>query len=249
MSPISSRRFFIDPSNINGQKAVLKGSDVHHLRDVLRLAVGDEIVIFDGSTQEYDARIEKMGKDSATLFLFDAHPHVSESALQVTLAQCILKGAKMDLVIQKATELGVARIIPIISERTVARPSIDEPMKEHRWHRIAVEAAQQSGRAAVPEIMHPRPFLELLTDPPSKFDIKVIPWEGEDEKSLRYALRNIPKIKSILIVIGPEGGFTAEEVEAAKSFGFDVVTLGQRILRSETAAIASLACLFYELEN
>ncbi len=205
-----------------------------HLRDVLRLREGDEVSVFDGKGKEFLCRIENAGsgKQLAVLQIVKESPPPSpESNLNLTLAVALLKGEKFDLVIQKATELGVSKIVPLQTKRADIKINQNEaPKKLERWQRIALEAAKQSGRARVPEITSPAAFEEFVQ---SKNGTAIFFSERGGESFDSFVSGG-----EITAVVGPEGGWEDSEIALAKENGFCVVTLGGRILRAETAAIA-----------
>jgi 16S rRNA (uracil1498-N3)-methyltransferase len=275
---MTRRRFYAPPGAFaNGGKSVtLAGDEARHLRDVLRLKRGDEVFVFDGEGREYRCSIEDAGRDGAQLEVnAEVSPASPESPFSLTLATALLKGEKFDLVVQKATELGVARIVPIMTKLADVRlrDEQDGIKRTARWQRIALEAAKQSGRARVPEINAPIAFKKLIDDAfkhapdgdaagfspnesvptdsanapsqlgesvlaPAKFeDVRLFFSEREGVGLLETIKRwsNMPAGATALI--GSEGGWTDEELASARDAGWNVVTLGGRILRAETAAI------------
>ncbi|MBI5400464.1 16S rRNA (uracil(1498)-N(3))-methyltransferase [Candidatus Saganbacteria bacterium] len=228
-------RFFVPRAALSN----ITGSDVHHIKNVLRLKPGDPIELCDSSGKVYDARILEINDDRINYRIISEKPTAAESPIKVTLAQCLPKGKKMDLIIQKATELGVAKIIPVLSERAI---SIGE--KPARWQKIARAAAEQSNRAIIPEVRAAISFKDLLPLA-ENFDLALIPWELEKERTLKNIL-NKKKPAQILILIGPEGGFSQTEVKLAQAASFISITLGPRILRAETAGLAALAMINYQ---
>ena len=225
------------------QLPIIRGSDAHHLKNVLRSRIGDEIELFDGSGMVYLAKITKIEKDSIITEIISQHRSENEPKVKITLAQALPKGNKMDFIVEKCVELGVSKIIPMLTERTIGKA-----VKFERWQKLAKEAAEQSGRAIVPSIEPLMNFAEVLKLK-AQFDLFLIPWELEKERTLKSALTiqqsNNP---TILLLIGPEGGFSQKEVEAAKKAGFTSISLGKRILRTETAGMAAIAIINYELE-
>ncbi|HAW60227.1 MAG TPA: 16S rRNA methyltransferase [Actinobacteria bacterium] len=244
---MSRPRFFVSPDHIAEGKVEIIGEDVRHIKDVLRLKVGDVITVCDGRGLEClgrivgvsDSRVEARVLERR--FIEDAGPHI-------TLFQGIPKGTKMDSIVQKSTELGVSRIVPVMTERTVVR--LDERKRESkvsRWRRVTLEAAKQSQRLTAPEITEVVSWeraLELLLE----FDLVLVFWEEEKERSVRQILQGIHP-KSIAVVIGPEGGFSEGEVRALKDIGGKLATLGKYILRTETASPVALAIVLYELST
>lgn len=235
-------RFFLGKDQI----PIIAGSDVHHIKDVLRMKVGNELELLDGSGKIYNAKIAEMEKDKIICEVLSERVEEFESKIKVTLAQCLPKAKKMDLIIQKCTELGAHKIIPTLSERSVSKGE-----KLPRWRKIVKEAAEQSGRSIIPEIAPLTPFEQVLKLKP-EFDLALIPWELERETSLKKVLTtHLPAGKAgqpnnLLILIGPEGGFSRKEIELAKPAGFTPLSLGPRILRTETAAMVVLSIINYE---
>lgn len=216
----------------------LTGEDFNYLKNVLRANVGDKLSIFDGNGNSAQAVITGVYSSRITALTGSVSaPEKTESPLKTVLLQGMLKGQKMDLVIQKAVELGVSEIIPMITARTEVR----ETRKVERWKKIAAEAAKQCGRAVMPEISEPAAFKECVKN----FQAGIIFWEGGGD-SLNKAPSSLREQKSLAIAIGPEGGFTEDEASLARQAGFYVCSLGPRILRAETAAIAALALVQYE---
>lgn len=227
-------RFFVTQDQI----PVISGSDVHHIKDVLRMKAGDPLELLDGTGQIYSAKISEIKKDKIMCEVISSQVEEKALKLKVTLAQCLPKAKKMDLIIQKCTELGVYKIIPVLSERSISKAE-----KQERWKKIAKEAAEQSGRSTIPEIA-PLTGFENVLKIKEKFDLALIPWELEKENSLKNALTT-HQPNNLLILIGPEGGFSRSEIGLARSAGFIPVSLGPAILRTETAAMAMLAMINY----
>jgi len=231
-------RFFV-PSNLIVGSAVALDADIsHYIMRVLRLNVNDVIFVFNNSGYEYQAKIQDIDRKSVTISIIDALADAQESPLQINLAQVIGKGEKMDLVIQKATELGVNSITPLYSERTVAKniASKVEHKMEH-WQKIAIAASAQSWRNYVPQI-HVSQTLDswlLQTHDSHKLILSTI---GSTKKINQLQIQN-----AVTILVGPEGGFSDAELELAQQQNFTAVSLGPRILRTETAGIAVVAML------
>ncbi len=222
---------------------LITGSDAHYLKDVLRSRVGDELELFDGSGAVYRSKITSIGKEEVITAIISRQSSAAEPAVKVTLAQALPKGSKMDFIVEKCVELGVSRIVPILTERTIGKAA-----KPERWQKIAKEAAEQSGRAVVPAISELTTFEDLIKLK-INYDLALIPWELEKEIILKQVLTTkLPDHPNILLLIGPEGGFTQQEVAMAKKAGFISVSLGKRILRTETAGMAALAAIMYQLE-
>jgi 16S rRNA (uracil1498-N3)-methyltransferase len=218
-----------------------------YLKTVLRMDTGDPLVIFNGTSWEYDAVIRCASPEGIGLEITGMRP-VPVSELEVTLCQAIPKAEKMDAIIRHATELGVGRIIPFFAKRSVPRwPAEKSPRKRARWQQIAVEACRQCGRTDIPEIGGIVTFMEMLQlGYPG--GLNLICWEEEPANGFREALRcsGNEGMKSFLVIIGPEGGFEKDEIDQARQAGFLSVSLGKRVLRVDTAAVAVLAVLQYE---
>ena len=238
-------RFYVPQPRIEKGMLKVEGEEVKHIRKVLRLRAGDEIAVFDGLGKEFEGTIVEEGLSFVVIRIQNVRSSKGDSPLEVTLAQSLLKGEKMDYLIQKATELGIQEILPFLSSRSV--PLLEKSGKlkrHHRWERIAVEASKQCGRSVVPKIESLQDYSEILrrTSPNT---LLLILWEREGTR-LKEILERSEEGKKIFCVIGPEGGFSQEEVEEAKRAGFIPVTLGRRILRAETASLCFLSILQYE---
>ena len=232
---MTRRRFYAPPSAFNLTKRIvtLTADEARHLREVLRLKPGDEVSVFDGAGKEFRARVDQARREFAELDLDEEiEPARPESPLQITLAMALLKGEKFDLVVQKATELGVTKIVPLITRYAdiKLRDESDASKRVARWQRIALEAAKQSGRALVPEVSLPVAVSSVFSERCLLFSEK----GGQGLKEIE---------NPITAIIGSEGGWSDEELEQARAAGAQIVTLGGRILRAETAAIAAAALL------
>lgn len=240
-------RFFVPHDCIAEDSVIIYGSDVNHIKNVLRSKPGQGIEVFDSAGNTYHVIINEIDKQKIICTIKSKIKADTESSLEITLAQCLPKGKKMDFIIQKATELGAKAIIPVLSERTVPKIEEKADKKLSHWQKIAQEAAEQSGRVGIPEIMPPTTFQDLLKQS-NKYDLSLLPWEGEKEKPLKKVLVNNDKTKKILVLIGPEGGFSRNEVTLAEKAGFAIIHLGKRILRTETAGLVILSQILYALE-
>jgi 16S rRNA (uracil1498-N3)-methyltransferase len=239
------RRFFVQPEFLRQGCGTLSDELSRHIATVLRLKTGETLLLADGSGHEAIATIKTSGKNGIVVEL---HPLYSvpadEGALPVTLCQGLPKGEKMDLILQKATELGVSRIVPFNAERSVARLDGERLSKRLlRWEKIVQEAARQSQRRSVPSVGFYGDFQDLLTGEAGF--LKLLLWEGEKEQGLREVLETREKPASVSIIIGPEGGLTSDEAVKAEQAGYIPVTLGSRILRTETAGLAAVSILQY----
>jgi 16S rRNA (uracil1498-N3)-methyltransferase len=239
--------YFVQSEQIHDGKIRITGDLAHHIRDVLRVRAGETLTLVDENRRRYRVALESVAPDRLTGGILDVSEPAAVSSLRLILAQAILKKPKMDWVIQKATELGVEEIIPLITERTVVRPQGERfTHQRDRWRKIATEAAQQCGRPDIPEVSDAADW-SRPDAPALAADKKIVLWEAEAKRPLRDGLTFDRPVGSLLLAVGPEGGFSAEEVRRARESGFEVSTLGGRILRSETAVIAALTIVQYEL--
>lgn len=235
-------RFFILPEWIDQDRVVIRGKQVHQLRDVLRLTEGDRILVLDNSGWEYEVELRKVtrGQVEGTVL---GKSSVTEPCTRIILYQALLKGEKFGFILQKGTELGVAGFVPILCERCVAgHPEDVSDRKLDRWRRIIAEAAEQSRRGKLPSLESVLPFEQACQ---LAMGFSLLAYEGEKALGLRAALQgqNLP---SVNIFIGPEGGFSPSEVEFARSCGILPITLGSRVLRAETAGLVAATAVFYE---
>ncbi len=239
-------RFFIGKESIQAGIAVIRGEDAGHIQRVLRLQQGDKICLCDGMGREYTAQISKADKQAVYAEIISERKSDTESAFRVTLYQALPKAGKMELILQKCVELGVAAINPVVTERCVVKQmgGGEFEKKRERYQRIVYEAAKQSGRGIVPEV---RPLAELKDCSFETHDLVLFAYEGEHDVRLKQVLRGTAA-KEIALVIGPEGGFAEEEAAWLAQRGAKTVSLGNRILRTETAGMAMLAMVVYELE-
>ena len=235
-------RVYVEETLTAGTRGLVSGSAANHIARVLRLGVGDALTLFDGQGGEYQARIEALKKDAVVVEV-GAHEAIErESPLVVTLAQGISRGERMDWVMQKATELGVRRIVPLVTERTMVRLDAHHAQKKwQHWRGIVVAACEQCGRNRLPELIAPVEYHEFLGNEVPKDEMRLL---LSPAASLRIG--TIKPAEKITLLIGPEGGLAPDEGAAAIAKGFVGVQLGPRILRTETAAIAALAALQQE---
>ena len=250
---MTRRRFYAPPAAFapDEKSATLGPEEARHLRDVLRLRSGDEINVFDGAGREFHCSVQTISRDSTELrVISEVEPTRPESPLNLTLAIALLKGEKFDLVIQKSTELGVKQIVPLDTERADVRvkDTRDAQKRVTRWRRIALEAAKQTGRAYVPEIVAPISFSVLLMrsaeEKGSAGNVHRLMFAERAGTSLWEATKSFAERPTeIVALVGPEGGWTDEEIELAREGGWKIVTLGGRTLRAETAAIVAVSLL------
>ena len=235
---MTRRRFFAPPSAFNFSKraVTLTADEARHLREVLRLKTGDEVQVFDGVGREFRAVVSTARREFAELELRDEiEPLKPESPLQLTLAVALLKGEKFDLVVQKGTELGVNRFIPLVTRYADInlRDEADAVKRVARWQRIALEAAKQCGRSVVPEITQPVPFESLIGEN------SCLMFSEREGQAFNADLEG----RILVAVVGSEGGWSDEELDQARAAQVPIVTLGGRVLRAETAAIAAAVLL------
>lgn len=232
------RRFYAPPAALSASEGILDETETHHLRDVLRLTAGQEIQVFDGTGREYRCLIERIERRQSRFSIIEEVAPISpESPLGLQIASVLLKGDKLDAVVQKSVELGVTRFVPLLSTRCDVRPDgISKRLL--RWRRIALEATKQCGRARLMEIAELRPVTDLLKSPLSQNETRVM----FSERSGRR-LSSLPSTNQITAIFGPEGGWDDGEIEAAATAGVNVITLGGRVMKADTAAIAISAIL------
>lgn len=243
-------QFFVEPENIQGKRIVITGSDVNHIKNVLRMTVGEEINVSNGiDGKEYRCAIEELGDEIVCSLRFIKEENI-ELPCKVYVFQGLPKADKMEMVIQKTVELGACEIIPVSMKRCVVK--LDEKRaagKIARWNEIAKAAAKQSKRAIVPTVHEMLSFKQAL-EYADKLDIKLIPYEmAEGMDYTREVIEKIQPGQSIGFIIGPEGGIDDTELSAATKAGFDTITLGKRILRTETAGLTLMSILMYHLEG
>ncbi|HHV63182.1 MAG TPA: 16S rRNA (uracil(1498)-N(3))-methyltransferase [Firmicutes bacterium] len=294
------RRFFVPSQDIDDETAYIRGSDVRHIRDVLRLREGDMVAVVDGAGNEYQCRIKHLAGDLVECQMLERVRRAGEPSIKITLVQGLPKGDKMDYVVQKGTEVGIGRFVPVITERTVVRLAAGGPgdgreetgkieKRTARWRRIAMEAAKQAGRSIVPIVERPRclddavdvlsgerrgergdyrdcgdrcdrgpgsPDVDADSDgdaggpgagsTPGVGAMWLVPWELETARPLKGVLKGRPDAREFVVFIGPEGGFTSDEIQMLVAHGAVSVTLGPRIFRTETAGLVVAAAVLYE---
>lgn len=240
--------FFVPIEQITDSMVLITGGDVNHIANVLRMRVGEEIAVLDGVGTEYICRLASFSGDIRADIL-EKHPVESELPVKITLYQGLPKSDKLEQIIQKSVELGVYEIVPVTTERTIVK--LDEKKagkRTARYQEIALSAAKQSGRGVIPQVSAPITFKQALKEAADK-DVVLIPYElAENMEATRTILNGIRPGQSVAVFIGPEGGFAVSEVERAREIGAQAITLGKRILRTETAGPAVLAMLNLVLE-
>jgi 16S rRNA (uracil1498-N3)-methyltransferase len=250
------QRYFIAAAQFAEDTVTIIGDDAHHLARVMRAQIGDTCICSNGHNREAVVEITELSKDTVTARILEELPMTAEADVDVWIAQSLPKGDKMEIVIQKGTEIGAAGFLPFVSERTIVQyDAKKEAKRADRWHKIAKEAAEQAHRNRIPELDSVLSWKELLKKVPS-FDAVFICYEKEDGSQLRPAVlaaleggatrHNEGSTSKLLVIIGPEGGLTENEVQQAEAAGCVPVSLGRRILRTETAALVAVTCILYE---
>lgn len=244
------QRFFVTPDQVGEDKIRIQGSDVNHMKNVLRMRSGEEVMVSDGNNRQYRCRVEDYPEGEAVLAILEAGLVDTELPSRIYLFQGLPKQEKMELIVQKAVELGVCQVIPVQTRRCVVKLDAKKAAKKvQRWQQIAESAAKQAGRGYIPVVSEVMTFQEALAFSET-LDIRLIPYELADGMDgTRKILDGIRPGQSVGIFIGPEGGFEKEEVGRAVEAGAMPITLGKRILRTETAGIAVLSILMYRLEK
>lgn len=233
------RRFFIDPSEISKDSPVIEGQDAYHISGVLRLKPKDHIILVDGMGFEYKAQIISSSKNQVTVAIVEKYTVLTESPIGISVGQGYLKDKKMEMLIRHLTEIGITRWTPIVSERSIPQPGKKpNSSRIERWQIIAREAVKQCRRTLVPEIAPSISFHQAVTNS-ADMDFKIIFYENATVPFSRSMVPDAHPISQILVIFGPEGGFSNREVELARSNGFVVASLGPRILKAETASIAA----------
>lgn len=242
--------FFVTPAQITEEYATITGQDVNHIRNVLRMRPGEQVGIRDGISRNYVCELEEITAEEIRARILSVDEDNSELPARLYLFQGLPKSDKMELIIQKAVELGVYEIIPVATRRAVVKlDEKKEASKVKRWNTIAESAAKQSGRMLVPEVTRVMALREAYAYA-AAFDLNLIPYElAEGMRDTKEVIGRIRPGMQVGIFIGPEGGFDVEEVEAAVEAGIHPITLGRRILRTETAGLTALSVLMFQLED
>ena len=241
-------QFFVAPGQIQGPEAIITGSDVNHIRNVLRMKVGERVRISDNEGNDFYCAIAQIGSEEVSLVVLE-RAEDTEPSLKITLFQGLPKGDKMEQVIQKSVELGVSEIIPVAMKNCVVK--LDEKRaraKQARWQAIAESAAKQSKRSMIPSVGEVMSFADAAAYA-KKLDVRILPYENQRGLAhTRDVFGKIQKGASVGIFIGPEGGYDSSEIALAKD-DMEMVSLGNRILRTETAGLCALSMLLYEVED
>ncbi len=238
------RRFFVPDGTLKARKITLSGDLAHRLARVLRLRRGDKVVLTEGGEREFEVELTGVSANAVTGVVTGDRPSPPEPAIEVVLYQSLIRPNRFDIAIEKGTELGVARFVPVIN----ARSQIDEASqgRAERWGRLVVEAAEQCGRGRLPALDPPLSFEEALAGAPGAL---IVPYEAERANRLADYLRALPeRPQTVSLFIGPEGGYSDEEIALARDSGAALVTLGRQVLRSETAGVVAAAIVLHTLD-
>lgn len=243
-------KFFTARENITDNEIIIDSEDAKHIKKVLRLNVGDEITVCDGAGVDYLAQIKAIENDKIVCDINERHKCDTEPEIFITLYQGLPKASKMDYIIQKNTELGICKIVPVKMSRCVVKLENEaaERKKTERWQKISYEAAKQSGRGVVPEIAMPVTIDEVIENI-REDELVFAPYECEQETRLKDIAEASKGVKRISFIVGPEGGFDITEVEKLRNAGIRTITLGKRILRTETAAESVVSMLMYAFDE
>jgi 16S rRNA (uracil1498-N3)-methyltransferase len=242
------QRFFCSPGDIRGNLIILEGNEAHHIINVLRKKTSEIVEVCDGTGQLYQGEITEIEKSKVILRIITLKEKYQGREVEVELYQCLSKGEKMDFVIQKAVELGIDSITPVESLRSIVKADKEKSEKKlERWNKVALEATKQSKGLLVPVVNPIKKLKDIKLINEKEF--LIIPYEGEVERTLHQVIENgiTGDYRKISIIIGPEGGFEDSEIDYLKSIGGYTVTLGNRILRTETAAVAVMSVIMYRI--
>ena len=244
------QHFFVTPDQVKGDLIFVEGSDVNHMKNVLRMKIGEQVEISDGNNKKYLCEIESMSSDEVCAIIKEELNVDTELPSKIYLFQGLPKSDKMELIVQKAVELGVFEIVPVATKRAVVKLDDKKASKKiERWQAIAESGAKQSGRDVIPEVKKVMAFKEAVQYAKS-LDVLLVPYElAEGMAETKTLISNIKPGQSVGFFIGPEGGFETSEVEYAIENGAKAITLGKRILRTETAGLTTLSILMYHLES
>lgn len=242
--------FYVEPQNVDKDHLKIMGDEAKHITLVLRKGKGEVIEVVNGEGIKYQARISETGKDQIIAVVLNKTRKENEPIVYLTLAQALIKGVRMDFLIEKVTEIGVSSFIPLITERSMIKLSKEGKgfNRLNRWKRIAISSMKQSLRSILPDIQKPVLFQDILTRA-KDYDLALIACQSKKSKSIKEIFESSKIYKKVLIIVGPESGFSQEELEKAFIGGIIPITLGQRRLRSETAGFVFSSLVLHELED
>lgn len=242
--------FFVNPSQIQGDQIFVEGQDVNHMKNVLRMKIGEQVEISDGNSKKYLCEIQEFESETVRLGVLEEMVADTELPSKLYLFQGLPKSDKMELIIQKAVELGVYEVIPVATKRAVVKLDAKKATKKvERWNSIAESAAKQAGRSIIPEVTEVLTFSQAL-ERARQLDVTLVPYElARGMQETKQVIAQIKKGQSVGIFIGPEGGFEESEIQQAMEMGANPITLGKRILRTETAGLTILSILMFALEE
>jgi len=239
-------RFFIPPEDFHDDHIVFNGNNAQQIARVLRLKPGDFCIALDNLGSEVTCELERVSPATCLASVIEKRK-ADEPRTRLLMLLCLTQREKFEWMLQKCTEIGAAGFLPVISQRSLVQRNTDTLAKYERWQMILKEAAEQSGRGMIPRLLPPAQLNEAVANTREEYPLRLIPWEDEQQTGIKAVLGQ-GKPVNVAVLIGPEGGFSAEEVQTATEAGFLQVTLGRRILRMETAAVVSAALIFHELE-
>ncbi len=240
------RRFFVDPSALKARNVTLTGDLAHRLARVLRYRRGDSVVLAGGGALDYVVQLTAVSASAVTGLVVGEQPAPHEASVEVVLYQSMIRANRFDFVLEKGTEVGVSRFVPVMATRTQLQMDETGPARADRWRRLIVEAAEQCGRGRLPTVDPSQSFEDAIHTAPG---LKLVPWEDEREQRLGDYLRSLKKKpRAVSVFIGPEGGYEPAEIELARESGAILVTLGRRVMRAETAAIVACGIVLHELD-
>ena len=241
------RRFLVENITPSMGHLTITGREARYINKVLRMKRGQKLIIMDGKGHSFESTIEKVSHKEVTVKVKRRLPPAPPSPIEISLGQALLKSHAMDYLIQKATELGVDSIHSFFSERTVIKlESAHMTAKMDRWIEIMKSACRQCNRSALPSLETPLPFEQMIAHTPEKETLRILLWEDEDRTDLKKMLKSMSPLPHVYAVVGPEGGFTPSEINLARESGFHIISLGDRILRAETAAVSLVSIIQYE---
>ncbi len=241
------RRFFVDASVLKARNVSLSGDLAHRLAKVLRYKRGDSVILAGSGENDYVVQLTAVSANAVAGLITGEQPAPHEASVEVVLYQSMIRANRFDFVLEKGTEAGVARFVPVMATRTQLQMDETGPARADRWRRLITEAAEQCGRGRLPAVEPSQSFEDAVRTAPG---LKLVPWEGEREQRLGDYLRSLKeKPRAVSVFIGPEGGYEPSEIELAKASGAVLVTLGRRVMRAETAAIIAAGIILHELDR